>query len=338
MKWPIERIFNVTWELNGFCTKASLGENLMTVEKGYNFKEMLGKMRVPVIAAPMFLVSGPDLVTACCRSGVIGSFPTINARTPEILNEWLIQIKSDLEASPSAMPAAVNLVVHRTNERLAADLDLVVEHQIPLTIASVGNPTPVVERVHQYGGIVLADVATVRHARLAIDAGVDGLILLCGGAGGNTGWLNPFAFVADVREFYDGPLGVAGSIACGRAIRAIEVLGADFAYIGTHFISATESMAVDGYREMIVESKADDIKLTDEVTGIPANFLRPSMERAGFKPTRNKNDAFSVEHELEAFRAWKDVWSAGQAVGRTKKICSVETIVAELESEYRQLK
>ncbi len=310
----------------------------MVAQKGYSFEEMLGKMRIPVIAAPMFLVSGPDLVTACCRSGVIGSFPTINARTPEILNEWLTQIKSDLEASPNALPAAVNLVVHRTNERLAADLDLVVEYEIPLTIASVGNPTPVVERVHQYGGIVLADVATVRHARLAIDAGVDGLILLCGGAGGNTGWLNPFAFVADVREFYDGPLGVAGSIASGRAIRAIEVLGADFAYMGTHFISATESMAVDGYREMIVESRADDIKLTDEVTGIPANFLRPSMERAGFKPTRNKDDAFSVEHELAAFRAWKDVWSAGQAVGRTKQICPVETIVTELESEYRQLK
>lgn len=296
---------------------------------------MLEKLRIPVIAAPMFLVSGPELVTACCRSGVIGSFPTINARTPQMLDQWLTQINANLESSTDTAPVAANLIVHRTNERLAADLEVVVKHKVPLAIASVGNPKPVVERIHQYGGFVLADVATVRHARLAIEAGVDGLILLCGGAGGNTGWLNPFAFVAEVREFYNGPLGVAGCIANGRTIRAIEILGADFAYVGTHFICAVESMAVDGYREMLVEAKADDIILTDEVTGIPANFLRPSIERSGFKSSKGKEDAFSVDREMATFRAWKDVWSAGQGVGRAKKICPVEEIIAELENQYR---
>jgi len=290
-------------------------------------------MRLPVIAAPMFLVSGPELVIACCQAGVIGSFPTVNARSPEDLDAWLTRIDGELAAAPGSAAPAANLVVHRTNPRREDDLAVVVEHEIPLVIASVGSPAAVVEPIHAYGGLVLADVASLKHARQAIEVGVDGLILLCAGAGGNTGWLNPFAFVPEVREFYDGPLVVAGCIGDGRAIRAIETIGADFAYIGTRFIAASESQASDENRQMLIESGADDIELTDAVTGIDANFMRRSLELSGYSKSHD-GEGFDVVKETSAMKAWKDVWSAGQGVGRTKGVATAAEIVAELESGY----
>ncbi|MDP6406642.1 MAG: nitronate monooxygenase [Alphaproteobacteria bacterium] len=302
--------------------------------RGSDLRAWRQDMRLPVIAAPMFLVSGPELVIACCKAGVIGSFPTVNARTPEDLDAWLTRIDGELAAAPNAAPPAANLVVHRTNPRRDDDLAIVVEHKIPLVIASVGSPAAVVEPIHAYGGLVLADVASLKHARQAIEVGVDGLILLCAGAGGNTGWLNPFAFVPEVREFYDGPLVVAGCIGDGRAIRAIETIGADFAYIGTRFIAASESQASAENRQMLVESSADDIQLTDAVTGIDANFLRPSLEASGYTKSHD-GEGFNVIKETTAMKAWKDVWSAGQGVGFTKSVAPVADIVAELESGYR---
>ncbi len=291
-------------------------------------------MRLPVIAAPMFLVSGPELVIACCKAGVIGSFPTVNARTPEDLEAWLTRIDAELAEAPGSAPPAANLVVHRTNPRRDDDLAIVVAHQVPLVIASVGSPAAVVEPIHDYGGLVLADVASLKHARQAAEVGVDGLILLCAGAGGNTGWLNPFAFVPAVREFYDGPLVVAGSIGDGRAIRAIETIGADFAYVGTRFIAASESQASDNYCQMLVESNADEIELTDAITGINANFLSRSLEIMGVDKEGQK-EGFDVVKETSAFVAWKDVWSAGQGVGFTKNVAPAADIVAEMEKGYR---
>jgi len=289
-------------------------------------------LAVPVIAAPMFLVSGPELMIACRRAGVIGSFPTVNARTPAILDAWLAQI-----VAAGGVQFAANLIVHQSNGRFAEDFDVVCRHRVPVAIASVGNPARVVDGVHAYGGIVLADVASLKHARRAAESGVDGLILLCAGAGGNTGWLNPFAFVAAVREFFDGPVVLAGGITEGRQIRAAEVLGADLAYIGTRFIAAPETMAADAYREMLVAANADDVVLTDAVTGIPANLLRPSLERVGFDIEKERGKAaggFNLLKEESTMRAWRDIWSAGHGVGATKKIESVAEIVAALKAGY----
>lgn len=309
----------------------SLRDNLARAE----WARTKASLKLPVIAAPMFLVSGPELVVACCRAGVIGSFPTINARSPESLDEWLAAIQSELAGCSDAAPPAANLVVHRSNPRLADDLAVVARRRVPLVIASVGDPRPVIERVHDYGGLVFADVASEKHARRAAASGVDGLILLCAGAGGNTGWLSPFSFVPAVRRFFAGPLAVAGGIADGRAIRAAEMLGADIAYLGTRFITARESMASDEYRAMLIESGIDDIQLTDALTGIPGNFLRRSLERAGVD-TKKGEDAGGVDiiRKLETLKAWKHVWSAGHSVFGVGKVQTASEIVAELRAEY----
>ncbi|MBI3992960.1 MAG: nitronate monooxygenase [Candidatus Lambdaproteobacteria bacterium] len=288
----------------------------------------------------MFIVSGIELVVACCEAGVLGTFPTLNARSTDELGRWLERIAGRLaefdRAHPQApaAPFGVNLIMR--SERLQADLEQVVAHQVPVVIPSVGNPAPVVERVHAYGGLVFADVATVHHARRAASAGLDGLILLCAGAGGNTGWLNPFAFVAAVREFYAGPLVVAGSIANGRAVRAVETLGADYAYVGSRFIPTRESSASDKYRELMLRSDADDVILTTAITGIPSNMLRGSLEDAGFfaGQTPRKNP-FYFDRTYTTRSAWKDVWSAGHAVGESKAVASVQEVVGELLREYR---
>ena len=288
-------------------------------------------LQVPVIAAPMFLVSGPEHVMACCRAGIVGSFPTINARTPEILDQWLSEMART--RTDGAARHAANLIVHKSNARLGEDLALVVRHRVPIVISSVGSPTRVIEAVHGYGGLVLADVATLKHARRAAEAGVDGLILLTAGCGGNTGWLNPFAFTAAVREFWDGPLVLAGSISSGRQIRALEVLDVDLAYLGTSLIATTESLANDTYRQLLVDASIDDIFLTDAITGIPANFLRTSLERAGFdtKARHAKPEAFNLDKET---RAWRDVWSAGHGVGGVREVRPVAEVVAELARDY----
>lgn len=288
------------------------------------------KLTVPVIAGPMFLISGPELVIACSRAGVVGSFPTLNARTTAILDEWLARMTAE---TAGTAPFAANLIVHHTNTRVEEDLDLLASHRVPLVISSVGNPSGVVAKVHAYGGVVLADVASIKHARRAAEAGVDGLILLCAGSGGNTGWLNPFAFVGAVREFFDGPVVLAGALTRGRFIHAAEQIGADLAYIGTSFIATHESMANDQYRDMLLASGADDVILTDEVTGIPANMLRQSLERAGFK-AGNKPDGFDLIKEIETLKAWRDIWSAGHGVGDVTAIESVGELVGRLKRDY----
>lgn len=291
------------------------------------------RLSLPVIAGPMFLVSGPDLVTACSRAGVIGSFPTLNARTLDVLDEWLGRMTAECGA-PGCAPFAANLIVHPSNPRFAEDLDLVVKHRVQVVIASVGSPAPAIAKVKEYGGLVLADVASLKHARRAAEAGVDGLILLCAGAGGNTGWLSPFAFLTAVREFFDGPVVLAGAISRGQLIHVAEELGADLAYMGTSFIATRESMASDDYRDMLVQSGADDILLTAEVTGIPANMLRLSLERMGFKPGAKHEGGFSLMKELETFKAWRDIWSAGHGVGDVRAVETVAELVARLRVEY----
>lgn len=289
------------------------------------------KLTLPVLAGPMFLVSGPELVLGCCKAGVIGSFPTLNARTTEILDQWLGRITAEL--SPDAAPYAVNLIVHQTNKRLEADLDLIIKHKAPIVIASVGNPERIIAKVKSYGGLMFCDVASLKHARRAAASGVDGLILLCAGAGGHTGWLNPFAFVTEVRKFFAGPIVLAGAISNGHTIHVAEELGADFAYLGTSFIAASESMADDAYRQMLIDSTADDIQLTAEVTNLPANMLRKSLERSGFTPEA-KPDSFDPIKGTETLRAWKDIWSAGQGVGDIARVEPVASIIGQMKQDY----
>lgn len=292
----------------------------------------INDLSMPIIVAPMFRVSGPELVIAACRSGVIGSFPAINTRTPDDLDLWLSQISRKLEQEPDVAPYAVNLVIR--SESFSKELDVVRLHKVPIVISSVGSPEAVVPHIHSYGGIVLADVATLRHARKAVELGVDGLILLCAGAGGNTGWLNPFAFVRAVREFYDGLIVIAGSIMDGASIRAAEALGADMVYMGTRFIAANESLAADEYKQKLKETNIDDVMTTNEISGIPANFIRSTIKAAGLDP---ENLPPYDEFNKGDFRKqrWKNIWSAGQGVGAVKEILSVAQIVEQLSIEYK---
>jgi nitronate monooxygenase len=247
------------------------------------------RLSLPLIAAPMFLVSGVDLVVAACRNGVIGAFPTVNCRSPEQLDGWLGEIEDRLarhsdESGKRAAPVCANLIVHRSNARLAQDLQVVLAHKPEIVITSVGSPVPVLASLHDQGALVFADVASIRHAERAIAAGADGLVLLTAGAGGQTGWLNPFVFVRAVRAFFDGPIVLAGGIGDGHALRAAQALGCDLAYMGTKFIATSESMADARYKEMLVASSADDILLTTAFTGLQTNMLRPSIAAAGLDP------------------------------------------------------
>lgn len=292
------------------------------------------RLQLPAIAGPMFLISGPDLVIGCCNAGVVGSFPSLNARTTELLDQWLTRIAAETSGAGAA-PYAVNLIVHASNTRLEEDLALVEKHKAPLVIASVGSPAGVVTRVHAYGGLVFSDVASLKHARRAAEVGVDGLILLCAGSGGNTGWLNPFAFVGAVREFFDGPIVLAGAISRGQYIHVAQELGADLAYIGTSFIAARESLANDKYRSMLIDATADDIILTAEVTGIPANMLRQSLESAGLKTGNKHEGGFSLLREIEMLKAWRDIWSAGHGVGDVHAVEGVAELVQRFKADYQ---
>jgi nitronate monooxygenase len=297
--------------------------------------ELSARLRLPVIAAPMFRVSGPDLVIAACRAGVIGSFPTANCRTTAELDAWLTRIASE---TAGTAPFAPNLIVHRTNTRLQEDTDLVAKHRAPVVIASVGSPAPIMDRIRAYGGLILADVASMRHARKAIALGVDGLVLLTGGSGGQTGWANPFAFVRAVRAIYDGTIVLAGGIADGTAIRAAQALGADLAYMGTRFIATRESMAVTPYKQMLVESALDDVMLTRAFTGLPTNMLRPSIRAAGLDPDalpeRGMIDVAQDINPDKRPRRWKDIWSAGHSVSGVTDIPPVADLVDRLAIEY----
>lgn len=295
------------------------------------------KLRIPLVAGPMFLLSGPDLVIASAKAGIVGVMPSLNARTPEVLDSWWTRINAELEQEKRAgrrigLPA-LNIIVHPTNDRYEPDLAVCVKHRIPVVVAAIGNPARIIEPVHKYGGIVLADVSTVAHARKAAEAGVDGLVLLCGGAGGNTGRINPFAFVSEVRGFFDGAIGVAGAVADGRSLRAIEIVGADFGYAGTPFIASREGQAEGAYQEMVVEAGADDIEQSSEISGIPANFLKKSLDKyRGLLDA--KHNGFDLKIERENMKRWKDIWSAGHGVGSVRAIEPVSEIVNRYETEY----
>jgi len=295
-----------------------------------------GKLKLPLIAAPMFLVSGPDLVVAACQEGIVGSFPTPNARTPAILDEWLDDVANRLADVPDAGPLAANLVVHPSNDRLEDDLALVEKYKVPLVITALGSPRKIVDRVHAYGGAVFADVNSVRFARKAADAGVDGLVLVAAGAGGHTGNMTGFAFVPAVREFFDGTIVLGGGIGDGRAIKAAEVLGADLAYMGTRFIATNESLAHSDYRQMLVDSTIDDLILTNAVTGVDANWLRQSLITAGMNPNALEKDPdVNFTDPQSGVKRWANTWSAGHGVGVIDRVESVQSLVGQLHREYQ---
>jgi len=319
--------------IHGAKSSAKHHGERMTVERS----SLGSKLRIPLVAAPMFLLSGPHLVIASARAGIVGTIPSLNARTPAILDSWMTQINEELAkdreaGKPIGLPA-VNIVVHKTNDRYESDLAVCIKHRVPVVVAAIGSPTRIIEPVHNYGGIVLSDVSTVAHARKAAAAGVDGLILLCGGAGGNTGRINPFAFVSEVRSFFDGPIGVAGAVADGRSLRAIEVLGADFGYAGTPFIASRECQAERAYQQMVIEAGADDIEQSSDISGIPANFLKKSLDR--YRGVLDgKHGDFDLTVERENMKRWKDIWSAGHGVGSVRAIEDVSEIVDRYENEY----
>ncbi|MBN9430761.1 MAG: nitronate monooxygenase [Burkholderiales bacterium] len=301
---------------------------------------LLAGLQLPLIVAPMFLVSSVELVLAACANGVIGAMPTGNARSPAIFDEWAQRIEAGRQALAGAdrpAPAwAVNLITHTSNPRFDDDLATCVRHRVPLVITALGSPKRVVEAVHGYGGLVFADVNTPEYARKAAAAGVDGLVLVCSGAGGHTGPMAAPAFVAAVRQFWDGMIVVGGAIADGYGLRAAQTLSADFAYMGTRFIASAESNAVERYKQMVVDASFPDIIHTNAITGAWANKLRPSLVAAGLDPdnltARGKFDLSNRERDV---KAWKDLWSAGHAVGQTTAIEPAARIIATLKAEYR---
>ncbi|MFJ4656768.1 NAD(P)H-dependent flavin oxidoreductase [Nocardia sp. NPDC088792] len=291
--------------------------------------ELADRLTLPLIAAPMTGVSGPELVTAACRNGVIGSFPTHNAPTVDALDTWLRRITGELAPHPDAAPIAPNLVVHRTNPRLAGDLDRLIAHGVQLVITSVGSPEAVIGPLHRAGCRVFADVATLRHAERALDAGADGLVLLTAGAGGQTGSANPFAFVRAIREHFSGPLVLAGGISDGRALFAARALGADLAYMGTGFIATTESLAPQDYREAVVTATLDDIRQTAQLAGLPANLLAAWLESQA--PQSVSAGDFQAERLLDG----RTVWSAGHSVSGVHAVRSVAELIERVRAQYR---
>jgi nitronate monooxygenase len=297
--------------------------------------ELLSRLRLPVIAAPMFLVSTVELVAAQCRAGILGTMPTLNIREPERLALELRRLRELLAGQPGAAPFGVNLVVKRASPRFAHDLAVCVAERVPLVITSLGAARDVVEAVHAYGGRVFHDVTNIEHARKAIDAGVDGIIAVAAGAGGHAGRLHPFALCRDVRRIFDGPLALAGAISTGADILAAQAAGADLAHIGTRFIATHEANADDAYKRMVTESCADDIVYTPFFSGIPANYLKASIRAAGLDPESLTGIAnHAAPASIEAKKAWRDVWSAGHGVGAAREVLSVAETVDQIEREY----
>jgi nitronate monooxygenase len=305
-------------------------------------------LRLPIIGSPLFIVSGPELVIAQCKAGVVGSFPALNARPASQLDEWLHQITEELAAhnrdNPDrpAAPYAVNQIVHKSNNRLQEDIAICAKWQVPLTITSLGAQVELNDAVHSWGGIVLHDVINDRFAHKAIEKGADGLIPVAAGAGGHAGVTSPFALMREIREWFDGPVALSGSIAHGASVLAAQAMGADFGYIGSAFIATKEANAVDGYKDNIVEAKAADIVYSDLFTGVSGNYLRQSIERAGMDPNNlPKGDIstmnFGSGGNSEA-KAWKDIWGSGQGIGAVKAVKTVAEFVDQLEAEYRAAK
>ncbi len=303
----------------------------------------LQNISLPVIASPMFTVSYPELVLAQCKAGIVGSFPALNARPPELLDQWLTEMQAQLDDYRSANPGkpvgpiAVNQIVHDSNVRLMQDVQTCVNHKVPIFITSLRAPVPeVIQAVHSYGGIVLHDVINMRHAHKALEAGVDGLIVVAAGAGGHAGAQSPFALVGEVRRHFKGPVILSGAIGTGGAILAAQAMGADLAYIGTRFIASTEAHAAQEYKDAIVRASASDIIYTNLFTGVLGNYIRESIERAGLDPNNlpTAEQGMNFSSGSSKPRSWKDIWGAGQGVGQIDRIDSVAQIVANLRQEY----
>jgi len=301
-------------------------------------------LRLPVIGSPMFIVSNPDLVIEQCKAGIVGSFPALNARPEPVFEQWLQRITSELDAYRAANPGrkvapfAVNQIVHASNPRLKHDVDLCVKYKVPVQITSLQAPELVVEAAHSYGGLVFHDVINIKHARRAIQAGVDGLILVCHGAGGHAGKLSPFALVPEVRKFYDGTIILSGAIASGDSILAAQAVGADLAYIGTRFIATQEANAVPEYKQMLVEATGEDIVYTNLFSGVHGNYLRESVRRTGMDPDNlpvgDKSTMNFGSGGNQKTKAWVDIWSAGQGAGQINEVLPAGEVIARLEREY----
>ena len=307
-------------------------------------KHIEENISIPVIGAPLFLVSGPDLVIAQCKAGVIGSFPALNARPQHVLEEWIVRIKTELaeyqEQNPDAKvaPFAVNQICHGSNDRLMQDMETCVKHEVPIIITSLRPPAEVVEAAHSYGGLVYHDVISVRHAKKAAEQGVDGLILVCAGAGGHAGALSPFALLREVKKWFDGTVILSGSIGDGHAVASAIALGADFAYLGTRFIATEEANADQEYKRMLEASAAEDIIYSSLFTGVHGNYLKPSIKNAGLDPD-NLPDADKSSMNFGSggntdSKAWKDIWGSGQGIGAIKDSPSVAELVGRIKSEY----
>ncbi|MBK9262795.1 MAG: nitronate monooxygenase [Polyangiaceae bacterium] len=307
-------------------------------------KLLEGRLSLPVIGAPMFIVSGPELVIAQCKAGIVGSFPALNARPKEHLAQWLVRIKKELAEYQSEHPTervapfAVNQIAHKSNDRLEHDMGVCIEHQVPIIITSLRPPAEIVKAVHGYGGIVLHDVISVRHAEKALEEGVDGLILVCAGAGGHAGTLSPFALLTEVRRFYSGTICLAGAMTSGAHVLSAQAMGADLAYIGTRFIATAEAHAMPAYKQMLVDTTAKDIVYSSLFTGVHGNYLKPAIAANGMDPdnlpTADKSTMnFGSGGNTEA-KAWRDIWSAGQGVGNIDDAPTVAALITRMRQEY----
>jgi len=319
----------------------------MLHEKLATFELIRARMRLPLIGSPMFIVSGPELVTAQCKAGIIGSFPALNPRPQDQLAVWIEHIREELakwdrdNPDRKSAPFAVNQIVHKSNARLDHDLGVCVDHKVPIVISSLGARPEVNKAVHDYGGLVLHDVINNRFARKAIEKGADGLIAVAAGAGGHAGSTSPFALVQEIREWFSGPLALSGSIADGRSLLAARALGADFGYAGSLFIATTEANAADGYKDMIVKSSADDVIYTNFFTGIYANYLKPTIERAGIdlaELSGGTTHQLNITERREKGKAWKDIWGCGHGIGAIHGVPTVAEVVDRLYAEYHQAK
>jgi len=293
-----------------------------------------GRLSIPVMGSPLFIISNPDLVIAQCKAGVVGSFPSLNARPLAQLEEWLQRLSTEL--GPNDAPYAVNLIVHKSNDRLLDDLQLCVKYKVPIIITSLGAREDVNEAIHSYGGVVFHDVINNRHAKKAIEKGADGLIPVAAGAGGHAGTLSPFALIQEIRQWFDGPIALSGSIASGAAVLAAQAMGADLAYVGSAFIATDEARADQRYKEMIVASNADDIVYSNLFTGVHGNYLKPSIIAAGMDPAAlPESDPSAMNFGGDAgAKAWKDIWGCGQGIGAVKAIVPARELVARLKREY----
>ena len=308
--------------------------------------KVLQNLSLPVIGSPMFIASGPKLVAAQCKAGIVGAFPALNARPAELLDTWLTDLQTELAAFQAANPEAkvgpiaVNQIVHQSNDRLAHDVEMCVKHQIPIIISSLrAPPKEMLDAIHSYGGIVLHDVISIRHAEKALEAGVDGLILVAAGAGGHAGGLSPFALVGEVRKFFQGPIALSGAIATGDAILAAQAMGADFAYIGSRWLATEESNVDQAYRQAIIESTAADVIYTNLFTGVHGNYLKKSIVAAGLDPDNLPvADKTAMNFGSGSAKAWRDIWGAGQGVGLMDDSPSVAEVVARLQTEYTAAK